>query len=475
MAYRYGDRRQMQLLPQTIEDYVAQNDPVRAYDAFIEAIKLSELGIVWDDSKVGNSTYDPKAMLKLLLYGYSYGHRSSRKIERATYHNVSFIWLMGGLKPDHKTIALFRDNNRTALKNILKQCARFCIKLNLIEGNTLFLDGTKFRANAGIKHTWTSKQCQRYLKHIDETIESILTECEKTDTEEGGLSSLVAMQDELKDKKALQIKMQQVLQEIKKENRKSINTTDPDCVKTKGRQGIHAGYNGQIVVDKKHGLIVHSDVISESNDKKQFANQINQANETLGQKCETACADAGYANTDELKEIHDQGIAVIVPSQTQAHDREIKPFDKKHFTYDPKSNTYACPEGNKLTYSHHCKDKNHNIYQIKHSSSCIKCQHFGICTKSKYGRRIRRLANEETKQILEQQYTQKSSQAIYKLRKEKVEHPFGHIKRNLGVSGFLLRGIKGVKAEMALFAACFNIVRMTNIIGVKSFVTELSG
>jgi transposase len=112
MAYRYGDRLQMNLFPQSIEDYVDKDDPVRACDAFVESLSLAALGIVVDENQVGNPEYEPKAMIKLLLYGYSYGIRSSRKLERALCHNVSFIWLMGGLKPDHKTIARFRNDNK---------------------------------------------------------------------------------------------------------------------------------------------------------------------------------------------------------------------------------------------------------------------------------------------------------------------------------------------------------------------------
>lgn len=108
MAYRYGNRHQMTLLPKSIEDYVGADDPVRVYDAFIDAVDLEKVGIQTDPRKVGNAEYDPKAMLKLFVYGCSYGWKSSRKLERATHHNVSFMWLMGGLTPDHKTISEFR-------------------------------------------------------------------------------------------------------------------------------------------------------------------------------------------------------------------------------------------------------------------------------------------------------------------------------------------------------------------------------
>jgi len=207
MAYRQGDRYQIGLLPQSIEEYVAPNDPVRVYDAFVDSLNLNELGIVYNECRVGNSEYEPRAMVKLVLYGYSYGFRSSRKLERAVYHNISFIWLMGGLKPDHKTIARFRKDNLKAIKNILKQCAKLCIKLELIEGNTLFVDGSKFRANAGINKTWTREKCEKYLKDIDKRIEEILSECEQTDSREQNNPSLVKMKEEIKDKEALKSKV----------------------------------------------------------------------------------------------------------------------------------------------------------------------------------------------------------------------------------------------------------------------------
>lgn len=473
MAYRQGVRDQMQLLPPCIEEYVGGDDPVRAYDAFVESLSLDELSIDWDEHKVGNSEYDPKAMIKLLVYGYSYGIRSSRKLERATYHNLSFKWLMAGLTPDHKTIARFRKNNRDALKNILKQCVRLCIDLDLIEGNTLFVDGTKIRANASIGRTWTPDKCERYLKEVDQHIESILSECDTIDEQEQNHSSLVKLQEELQDKEYLKVRVQGVLKKLQAGEKDSINTTDPDCVKVKSRQGIHAGYNGQIVVDKKHGLIVHSDVVNESNDVNQFAHQIDQANQTLGRKCTNACADAGYSDIQELKKIDDQHITVIVPSQKQAHDRPVKPFDKEQFLYDEPNDRYICPQGHPLSYTFFDKDKQHKVYQITDKSLCLECLHFGLCTKAKYGRRIRRLVDEDLKLKLERQFNQESSQAIYHLRKEMAEHPFGHIKRNLGVTSFLLRGLEGVKAEMSLLGICFDITRMIHLVGVPLLVAKL--
>jgi len=473
LAYKRGNREQMTMLPPTMEEYVGEDDPVRAYDAFVEALDLEQIGIEEEEVKVGNSAYDPKAMLKILVYGYAYGWRSSRKLERALHHNLSFIWLTGGMKPDHKTIAKFRQDNRGALKKVLKQCVRLCIELKLIEGNTLFIDGSKMRANASINQTWTEERCRKVLEKTERQIEEILKECERTDNRESGVQR--GLSEELKDKLALKEKVQSIVEKIKEEERTQLNAVDEDCVKVRGRQGTHAGYNAQIAVDAKHGLIVNSDVVNESNDTRQFSGQVREANEVLGRKCKRACADAGYANTGNLKEIIEEVIEVIVPSQKQALHKPHKddPFGKDKFLYDKENNQYLCPEGKVLRYSHYSEAKGQFLYRIQGPSNCIECKHYGKCTNNPRGRSIIRLKDEQVKEELEALYRSDRGQEIYKKRKEKAELPFGHIKGNLKAGAFLLRGLKGVKAEMALLSTCFNISRMITILGIPGMMAAL--
>ena len=475
MAYRYGDRCQKTLFPQSIDEYIPNDAPVRAYDVIIGSLDFDVLGIEVDRRKVGCPQYDPRAMLKLLVYGYSYGVRSSRKLERETNYNLSFIWLTGGLKPDHKTIAEFRRRNKSALKKVLKQCARLCIDLGLIEGNTLFVDGSKVRANASINNSWTRQKCLNRLKKIDERIDKILSECESVDHAERDNPSMVHMKKELSDNETLKTKVSDILNKLEAEGKQSLNTTDADCTKVHGRQGSHAGYNVQSVVDEKHGLILSSDVVNENNDLHQFANQIEQAHETLGKKCRTACGDAGYADVNELEKIDSQGVKVIVPSARQAgRVKRSDPFDKAHFKYDKSNDCYICPEGEVLEYSHTETQRGRIIYRAS-GEVCRKCKSFRDCTTNRKGRMISRLHHEEVKQKLEVQYEQPESQEVYKLRKQKVELPFGHIKHNLKVSGFLLRGLAGVKAEASILSSCFNIARMISIVGVAGLITKLGG
>lgn len=471
MAYRYGNREQGGLFPQSIEEYVGKEDPVRIYDAFVESVNFSQLGIEIDEHQVGNSEYDPKAMLKLLVYGYSYGLKGSRKLERACHHNVSFIWLMGGLKPDHKTIAEFRRQHKKALRQVLKQCVRVCIKLDLIAGNVLFVDGTKIRANAARGKTYDRVHYEKMLGEVDKRIEKLLEECEREDQQEEKLGSSVAVDKALAQAEGRKQKIQQAIESLKESGKEKLNLTDPDCALMHSVQGSHASYNVQSVVDDQHGLIVHAAAVSQTSDVNQFAQQIEQANEMLEKRCEVACADAGYADTAELKKIDDQGITVVVPSQRQAlHKKQDKPFSKSHFRYDREKDCYFCPEQHPLRYEFTDKKRGKRYYRISEPGLCRGCVYYGKCTSDSNGRRIMRLALEDLKEKFEALY--ESSKEIYDRRKSRAEHPFGHIKRNLKTDGFMLRGQDGVQAESSLLATCFDLRRMMTIVGIGPLIEK---
>lgn len=472
MAYRYGNREQVNLFPPSLEEYVDAHDAVRAFDAFIEALDVERLGLSIDESQVGNSSYDPVAMLKLLVYGYTYGFRSSRKLERAVRHNVSFIWLVGGLRPDHKTIAEFRRRNRGVLRKVLKEASRVCLRLGLIEGNTLFVDGSKIRANASLRNTWDTRRCRRALEAIDRRIESILNECERTDAQESGQGSLVDMGEELCDQQKLRERVTGILQELQESGRSSLNTTDPDSIRTRSSRGAHAGYSAQIAVDNKHGLIANTDVVARSEDQGQFAEQVEAAAETLGKQPESAVADAGYHNPQELKKVHDKGTSVVVPSPTHNADEPEDFYHRKGFVYSSERDEFTCPEGQRLRFMGVDKKKHRRRYCIEDPQLCLQCGRFGTCTTSRRGRWINRHIDEDLIQELAENY--RNNEALYAKRKSRVELPFGHIKANMNMSTLLVRGLEGAKAEFGLMATSFNITRAINILGVQGLVARLA-
>jgi len=463
MAYKYGSRDQLSIFPESIESYVSDSDPVRAYDIFIDVLQKQGLGIITQSVKVGNSSYDPVAMLKILIYSYSYGWRSSRKIERALHHNLSFIWLSGGLKPDHKTISNFRKNNAKLLKQVLKRCVRLCYELDLIKGNVLFVDGSKIRANAGNKATISKAKLEEELNEIDERINQLVDQINEEDNVAD--TSLVQLHSDLSDQEKLKSKVEKLLTEIGTD--KSINKTDKDSKIMKGRQGSHSSYNSQIASDDEHGLIVSAQAINATVDRSELEAQVHSAEQNLEKEYEIICADAGYSSVDALKPLVESDRTIIVPNGKQAQKKPVEPspFDKTEFSYDSESDTYTCPEGNQMYRSYQAKGSNKIVYRMNDYKQCLKCPHFGICTTSKKGRTLTRLVNEHIQEHLIKTYEKPESQQVYNRRKMKVELQFGHMKRNLNVSSYLTRGLQGVNAELNILASCYNMSRMITILG----------
>jgi hypothetical protein len=315
------------------------------------------------------------------------------------------------------------------------------------------------------------------LKELDKRIESLLAKCEAEDATEDRDPSSVSMDEEIVKNKQLKERVEELVKKMEERSEDKINSTDEDSAIMRSVQGSHSSYNVQQVVEDKNGLIVHAEPVRDTSDVNQFAHQISEAQKTLGQKCEIACGDAGYADTKELGKVDSEGIRVIVPSQRQALHKGVKQFDKSAFQYDAEADCYWCPKGKQLLFKWWDRDRNRKYYRPDLAVSCIECEYFGQCTSSKkYGRTIMRLDQEDLKNKLEAEYESEQSQEIYARRKKRVELPFGHWKRNLKLDAFLLRGLDGASAETSLVATCFNIVRMINLVGgVEALRQRLAG
>src|SRR5215467_1433258 len=171
----------------------------------------------------------------------------------------------------------------------------------------------------------------------------------------------------------LQERIREALEAFKESGGEKVNLTDPDCAVMHSVQGSHASYNVQSVVDDKHGLIVHAEAVSETSDVNQFAEQIQKAQEVLEKRCEVACGDAGYADTEELKKIDEQGVQVVVPSQRQALHKQEGPFSKSQFRYDREQDCYFCPQGQRLSYvgtDNNGKNKGKRDYRVEEPAAC---------------------------------------------------------------------------------------------------------
>jgi len=347
-----------------------------------------------------------------------------------------------------------------------------CIKLDLIEGNMLFIDGSKFRADASINNNWTKERCEKHIKQVEEKIDKLVDDIEKEDTQEGKEETLVRLKEEIRDKAVFINKIKDVLKEIELSGKKSINSTDKDCVNGKSRQGAHAIHNVQVTSDGKHGLIVNAEAVGQSNDYNQFSPQVQQATEVLGHEPKHVAADAGFSCIEDMKKVN-PAINIIVPSRKQSQEEKgicpVGEFDRKRFLYDDSRDEYVCPANQRLTYRGDNKEAGQRIYKTQ-GHICRECVNFGKCTKNHTGRKIVRMIDEKFKEALEENYKKPENQKIYALRKEVIEHPFGHIKRNLGAGQFLLRGKEKVDAEFSILATCFNMARLITIIGIPGLL-----
>jgi len=236
--------------------------------------------------------------------------------------------------------------------------------------------------------------------------------------------------------------------------------------------------NCEVSTDKKHGFIVNSEAVSQNNDLNQLSSQVKQCTETLGRPPAEVVSDAGYFSLKDIEQVP-ENVKVIMPSRRQAQKENKKPdvgsYSIEEFSYDKERDVYICPEGKILENKGIAFGSQEKISYKARGKECRGCKHFGICTTSKKGRWVVRMVKqEELKKRLEETYQEEESQKLYKLRKEKAELPFGHMKRNLGAGQFLLRGKEGVDAELSILSTCFNLVRMITIIGVPMLIAKFN-
>lgn len=178
-----GDlRKQSTLLPDCLDDYIAEENPVRVIDVFLDSLNLNNLGFKTIPANTGRPSYHPSLMLKLYVYGYLNRIQSSRRLERESHRNVELMWLLKRLTPDFKTIADFRKDNTKAIQKVCREFVLICRKLNLFADAFIAIDGSKFKAVNNRQKNYTAGKIKSRLKLIDESISKYLKQIELTDS-----------------------------------------------------------------------------------------------------------------------------------------------------------------------------------------------------------------------------------------------------------------------------------------------------
>ena len=260
MGYKAGaDREQQILFPETLDEYVSPENPVRFIDAFVAKLDMSELGFERAvPAREGAPGYDPRDLLKLFIYGYLNKTRSSRRLERETHRNLEVIWLVRRLRPDHKAIAEFRRKHPKALKQVSREFVLLCKKLDLFSAQLVFIDGSKFRAVNSKDRNFTVPKLKTLLARIDANIERYLAAVEAQDAQEKEQPG--AADPQLQEKlKAFQERKQEYegyLKHLQESGESQLSLTDADSRLMKLQGDMKVCFNAQIAVDSKHHLIV---------------------------------------------------------------------------------------------------------------------------------------------------------------------------------------------------------------------------
>jgi transposase len=474
--YKQGlDRRQGMLLPERVEDYVTEENAVRAIDTYVDSLDLGELGFRNASGGLtpGQPAFSPKVLLKLFIYGFLHGVRSSRKLARECQRNLEVIWLMEGLQPGYKTIADFRKDNLEAIKATNRDFVELCQELDLFGNELVAIDGSFFRGNVSKKSIYTEKRLQKSLMRLEKQIETYLREMEQVDTaEEHEEEEESARLDEKLEKlKVRQKKNQERLTRLQENGAKQLAEVDEDArLLSKNGQSL-AGYNVQTAVDEKHKLIVSCEVTQDGNDTQQLAPMAKKAQNILGTVNLEVAADAGYYNSALIKECLDANLTPYVPKpERQVQARCQGRFTRTDFHYNAELDAYICPAEQVLAHSSQSLKNGllRHSYRSKRAI-CADCPFKAQCLPTKS--RFRNLYRWEHEDIIEAHMQRMAEQGSIFMEKRAciVEHPFGTLKSWLGWHHFLLRSLPKVRAEMEFSMLCYNFKRVLSILGVEKF------
>ena len=467
------NRFQSTLFPESLEDYIAEDNAIRVIDAFIEKLDLKQLGFDRaEPSATGRPGYQPATMLKIYVYGYLNRIQSSRRLERESHRNVELIWLTGRLMPDFKTIADFRKDNRQAIRRVCLEFVGVCRELELFSATLVAIDGSKFKAVNSRDKNFTRKSVKLRLKKTQANIDRYLAKLDQVDKEEPEIREVTA--EELQQKIAsMEAKMEELKEyeaEVDAHPDKQVSLTDPDARSMmKAGGGSQVGYNVQTAVDSKHHLIVAHEVTNATTDRSQLSSMAGQARTALDAKTLTVIADPGYYKGEEIVDCYAAGIKALVPKVDTSGSKAKGHYSKADFRYDAERNEYVCPAGQRLTYRFDSIEHGKTLW-VYTRYGCSSCPLQAKCTSSN-AKRIKRWEKEHVLEAAAAELKQQPE--TMRQRKRLVEHPYGTIKHWMGSTHFLMKRLPNVQAEMSLHVLAYNLRRAINILGVPKIIEQL--
>jgi transposase len=466
------DRTQSTLLPEMLDDYVTEANPVRVVDVYVDELDLGRLGFEGvDPAATGRPAYHPAVLLKIYIYGYLNRIQSSRRLEKESARNVELMWLTGRLMPDFKTIANFRKDNGKAIRSVCRQFVMLCQQLGLFSEALVAIDGSKFKAVNNRDRNFTSAKLQRRMEEIESSINRYLTALDTADRQEPAVAYVRSerLQDKIAALKAQMTALKEIEVRLNETPDKQISLTDPDARSMKTRGTGIVGYNVQTAVDAQHHLIVAHEVTNVGIDRDQLSSMAKLARTAMGVEEMTAIADRGYFKGEEILACREAGITAIVPKTMTSGAKAEGRFDKADFIYDAATDEFQCPAGQRLIWRYSGIEKGMRMSRYW-SSNCPRCPLKEKCTPSDY----RRVSRWEHQSVLDDMQARLDrAPDSMRIRRQTVEHPFGTIKLWMGGAHFLTKTLDRVSTEMGLHVLAYNLKRVMKILGNDALMAAI--
>ncbi|TNF04753.1 MAG: DDE transposase [Sphingomonadales bacterium] len=438
------DRRQDYLLPASLDDYVSEDNPVRAIEAFIGALDLNALEFAgMTPAETGRPAYHPATMLKIYLYGYLNRVQSSRRLEREAQRNIELMWLTRRLAPDFKTIANFRRANGAAIRSVCSQFIVLCRQLGLFTRAVVAIDGSKMKAVNNRDKNYTAAKVASRMKQVQDNIDRYLDALDRADREE----------------------------EVRNAPDQQVSLTDPDAraMASAGRGTSIVGYNLQTAVDAEHHLIVAHELLNTGYDRGQLSPIAAKAKDAMGVEALDAIADKGYFKGEDIRACEGMGITAFVPRPLTSGSKAQGRFGKPDFVYLEQENVYPCPAGEDLIYRYTSVEDGLTMHSYW-SSNCQTCTLHDQCTTGKE-RRVRRWEYEAVVEAMERRLDRRPE--AMRIRRQTVEHPFGTLKSWMGSTHFQMKTLKHVRTEASLHILAYNFKRLIAILGVPAMIAAI--
>jgi transposase len=467
-------RSQTLLLPEAVDDYVGAENPVRFIDAFVDGLDLAAAGFAGVTPKsTGRPGYAPADLLKLYVYGYLNRVRSSRRLEAETHRNIEVIWLLRHLKPDFKTIADFRSDNRNAFRQVFRQFVLLCRELDLFGRELLAVDGTRIKAVNNKDRNFTRASLTKFIELADAKLEDYLQRLDQSDageTKTGGsrVKNLAEKITAIRDRRT---RCQGMRAELDRTGEDQISLTDPDSRAMAAHTHVDVGYNVQVAVDTKHKLIVEQQVTNQVVDMGLLTQTAEPAKEVLGVETIAAVADKGYFKIEDIEACEKAGIVPYVPRPQRGPSVRAGLFRKDEFVYDAATDCYICPAGQQLHPYSSSLLRGLKKTNYVNKLACDDCAIRSRCTEGKF-RAVSRLENEAVLDRMQARLAARGD--VLDRCRETVEHPFGSIKQWMNQGAFLMRRLDKVRAEFSLTALAYNLRRVLNIVAFPGLMAAVA-